>query len=193
MDDDAQRAMGMAAVAAGLLFFLGQGGELVFGDDSRVTSTAVVGLMAGAVASFGVAFWFMRKALAGSRLGRAGADVGLVGFGFLVAFSVQLASSMVVTGEVPENFILFAVGFLLIFVAHLLVARPLRRVLGNLWWLSVLAPVALIVALATNEIFIWHDLALFVFEGCWVAIGLVALRRAAVPAHQPLGPSLPAG
>ena len=81
------------------------------------------------------------------------------------------------TGEVPQNFILFAVGFLLVLVAHLVVARPLRAVLGTAWWLSPAAAVALLVALVINEIYIWHDLGLFVFEGCWVAMGLLALRR----------------
>ena len=59
-------------------------------------------------------------------------------------------------------------------MAHLVVARPLRAVLGRAWWLSIVAGVALLVALVVNEIYIWHDLALFVFEGCWVAMGLLA-------------------
>ncbi len=42
-----------------------------------------------------------------------------------------------------------------------------------------LVPVALLAALMVNEIFIWHDLALFVFEGCWVALGLLLLKQPA--------------
>jgi hypothetical protein len=46
------------------------------------------------------------------------------------------------------------------------------------------AAVALLLALVVNEIFIWHDLALFVFEGCWVALGLLLIRQhAAAPAE----------
>lgn len=170
--------MGLAGIAAGVLFFLGQGGELVFGDDSRPLFAVLVTFMALAIVAFGVAFLTMRQVLGASRAGRVGATIGVVGDVFLVAFAVQLAVSAARTGEVPQNFALFAVGFLLVLVAHLVVARPLRAVLGRAWWLSIVAGVALLVALVVNEIYIWHDLALFVFEGCWVAMGLLALRRA---------------
>lgn len=177
MNESALRRMGLAGVAGGVLFFLGQGGELVFGDDSRPIFAVLVTFMALAVVGFGVAFLAMRQVLDASRAGRVGATIGVVGDAFLVAFAVQLAVSAVRTGEVPQNFALFAVGFLLVLVAHLVVARPLRVVLGTAWWLSPAAAVALLVALMTNEIYIWHDLGLFVFEGCWVAMGLLALRR----------------
>lgn len=178
MDGSAQRRMGLAAVVAGVGFFLGQGGELVFGDDSRPVYAVLVGFLAIAIVSFGVAFWNMAKVLT-SRAGRTGARIGLVGDVFLLAFAVQLAVSAVTTGDVPENFALFALGFLLIFVAHLVVARPLAAVVGDAWWLSLLAGFALLAALVVNEVFIWHDLALFVFEACWVAIGALAIRRSA--------------
>ena len=177
MNESALRTMGLAGIAAGVLFFLGQGGELVLGDDSRPIFAVLVIFMALAVVGFGVAFLAMRQVLDASRAGRVGATIGVVGDAFLVAFAVQLAVSAVRTGEVPENFVLFAVGFLLVLVAHLVVARPLRVVLGTAWWLSPTAAVALLAALVTNEIYIWHDLGLFVFEGCWVAMGLLALRR----------------
>ena len=177
MNESALRTMGLAGIAAGALFFLGQGGELVLGDDSRPIFAVLVIFMALAVVAFGVAFLAMRQVLDASRAGRVGATIGVVGDAFLVAFAVQLAVSAVRTGEVPENFVLFAVGFLLVLVAHLVVARPLRVVLGTAWWLSPTAAVALLAALVTNEIYIWHDLGLFVFEGCWVAMGLLALRR----------------
>lgn len=179
METDAQRRLGAASVAAGALFFLGQGGELVFGDDSRVVYAVLVALLALAIVSFGVAFWNMQKVLATSRAGRLGAWLGLAGDIFLLAFAVQLVLSVVGSGKVPQNFILFALGFLLIFVAHLVVARPLRAVIGGGWWLSLVAALALLLALVANEVFIWHDLALFVFEGCWVAMGWLTLRRAA--------------
>lgn len=177
MSESAQRTMGLAGMAAGTLFFLGQGGELVLGDDSRPLLVVLVSFMALAVVAFGVAFLAMRRLLEPSRAGRVGATTGVVGVVFLVAFAIQLAVAAVRTGEVPQNFALFAVGFLLVFVAHLIVARPLRVVLGTAWWLSPVAAVALLVALVTGEIYVWHDLGLFVFEGCWVAMGLLALRR----------------
>jgi hypothetical protein len=183
MTERALRRMGTAAIAAGTLFFLGQGGELLFGDDSRAIYALLVALLAASIVSFGVAFWTMQSILAGSRPGRIGARLGVAGDMFLVAFAVQLGISVVSTGEVPQNFILFALGFLLIFVSHLVVARPLEVVLGRRWWLSITAALALLVGLLVNEVFIWHDLALFAFEGSWVAIGLLTLRRAASPTH----------
>jgi hypothetical protein len=181
MESRGVRRMGLAAVAAGMLFFLGQGGELVFGDDSRAVYAVLVALLAAAIVSFGVAFWTMQRVLATSRAGQVGARLGVAGDVFLLAFAVQLGISVAVTGEVPQNFILFAVGFLLIFTAHLVVARPLAAILGGTWWLSVVAAVTLLVGLVVNEVFIWHDLALFAFEGCWVAIGWFTLRRVSTP------------
>jgi hypothetical protein len=182
MSDDAARRMGLAGIVAGVTFFVGQGGELVVGDDSRPLLMLAVGFVALSIVSFGVAFLAMRSVLGHSRSGRIGATTGVVGIGFLLAFAVQLVVSAVRTGEVPQNFILFAIGFLLVFVAHLVVARPLAAVLGGAWWLSVVAAVALLAALVTNEVFIWHDLGLFVFEGCWVAVGVLAVRQTRQPA-----------
>jgi hypothetical protein len=54
----------------------------------------------------------------------------------------------------------------------------LAAVVGGAWWLSVVAAVTLLAALVVNEVVIWHDLALFAFEACWVALGVIALRRA---------------
>ena len=51
--------------------------------------------------------------------------------------------------------------------------------LFSAWWLSLVAGVSLLAALVVNEIFIWHDLALFVFEGCWVVLGLLLLKQPA--------------
>jgi hypothetical protein len=139
MIDNAQRTMGLAGITAGATFFLGQGGELVFGDDSSPLFTIIVVLMGVAVVGFGVAFLAMRQVLHSSRAGRIGATIGVVGDVFLLGFAVQLAVSAARTGEVPENFALFALGFLMVFVAHLMVARPLRAVIGGAWWLSIAA------------------------------------------------------
>lgn len=181
MIENAQRTMGLAGITAGATFFLGQGGELVFGDDSRPLFAIIVVLMGVAVVSFGVAFLAMRQVLHASPAGRVGATIGVVGDVFLLGFAVQLGIAAVRTGEVPQNFALFALGFLMVFVAHLVVARPLAAVIGGAGWLSIAAGFTLLAALVTNEIFIWHDLALFAFEACWVAIGALALKRAGQP------------
>ncbi|MGZ8743093.1 MAG: hypothetical protein ACXWXO_09240 [Nocardioides sp.] len=190
MIKNAQRTMGLAGITAGATFFLGQGGELVFGDDSRPLFAVIVVLMGVAVVSFGVAFLAMRRVLHASRAGRIGATVGVVGDVFLLGFAVQLSIAAVRTGELPENFALFALGFLMVFVAHLVVARPLAAVIGGAWWLSTAAGVTLLAALVTNEIFIWHDLALFAFEACWVAIGALALKRTGQPLMHAKAPAL---
>ena len=170
------RRTGGAAVAAGVLFFLGQGGELVFGDDSKALLVLFVSFLAAAIIAFGVAFWGLRTLLHASRAGRVGGMLGVVGSALLVAFSVQLMVAAAQTGEVPENFILFALGFLMILFAHLVLAFPLRRLVGGAWFLSPLAAVALAVGLFVHEKYIWHDVALFAFEACWVALGVVLLR-----------------
>lgn len=178
MSDSGLRRLGLASITAGAAFFLGQGGELAFGDDSTVLLAVLVAFFAVAIAGFGTAFLAMRQVLVASRAGRIGATVGLVGVAFLVAFAVQLGIAAARTGEVPENFILFAVGFLLVLVAHFVVARPLSAVVPGAGWLSVAAAVSLLAALVAGEVFVWHDLALFVFEGCWVAIGVRTIQRA---------------
>jgi hypothetical protein len=175
---------GLAAVVAGGLFFLGQGGELVLGDDSDPVFVVLVALLAVAILAFGVAFWSLRSLLRSSRAGRVGAGIGLAGTAFLVAFAVQLAIAAATTGEVPENFILFAVGFLLFVVAHFVIARPLRHLIGSAWWLSPVAAVTLFAALAVNEIYIWHDLALFAFEACWIGMGVLLLRSTRGRVHR---------
>jgi hypothetical protein len=181
---DSRRRVGIAAVLAGGLFFVGQGGELVLGDDSRGIFVVLVAALGVAILAFGVAFHGLRDVLSGSRAGRVGASIGLAGSAFLVAFAVQLSAAAATTGEVPENFILFAVGFLLVFAAHLVIARPLRVLVGSAWWVSLVAAAALLLALVVNEVFIWHDLALFVFEGCWVAFGVLLVRQTSVTAAE---------
>lgn len=189
MGTDVRRRTGWAAVVAGALFFLGQGGELVFGDDTDLLFGVLVALLAAAIVAFLVAFIGLRTLLAESRLGRTGATVGAVGGCFLVAFAVQLAVAAVRTGEVPENFVLFGLGFLLVVVAHMLLLRPLRALVGGAHWLSAVAGVALLVALFVHERYIWHDIALFVFEASWVTLGWRLLRRSAAHAgphrHRP--------
>jgi hypothetical protein len=79
------------------------------------------------------------------------------------------------TGEVPENFALFGIGFLLVLVGQLLFARDLRPRLGRGWLLPLVAVAGLVVALSLDVDPI-HDIGLFVFEGAWVALGVAMLR-----------------
>ena len=165
------RRAGVAAILAGALFFLGQAGELVFHEPGWLF---VVPGAAGLLA-FGVAFWELRRLMV-TRLGRIGMRIALAGFVLLALFVVQLLVELIRTGDVPENFILFALGFLLILIGQLLFARDLRHAVGRGWVLPWIGTVGLIVAL-TVETSVIHDPGLFVFEWSWIALGIALLRR----------------
>jgi hypothetical protein len=83
--------------------------------------------------------------------------------------------TVAVTGDIPENFVLFGLGFLLLFVGHLLIAPGLRHSLGRAWVLPLVGAVGILVAI-TLDIDPVHDIGLFVFEGGWVALGVALLR-----------------
>lgn len=177
------RRTGVAAILAGALIFAGQGGELVFGSPSDLVDAVFVALWAGGVVALGFAFAGLRALLRGSRAGQIAAWLGIAGSALLAAFAVQSAIEVARTGDVPETFVLFAPGFLLIFLAHVLVVSPLRRLpLGRGWVLPLIALAGGIVAGAAvdvdpaGRIPSVHDLALFVFEGAWIAFGVVLLR-----------------
>jgi hypothetical protein len=165
---------GVAAILVGALIFAGQAGELVFGSPGFLNVLFPL-LFSGGVVALGVALWGLRR-LATTRVGRVGVRLMLAGLVFLALFAVQVLVEVIRTGDIPGNFILFALGFLLLLVGQLLLARDLRHALGMAWVLPLAAVVGLIAALAGGENPI-HDIGLFVFEGAWVALGLALLRR----------------
>lgn len=166
---------GLAAILAGVLIFAGQAGELVFGSPSDLVDAVFVPLWIAGIVALGVALWGLRDLIAGTRLGRIGMRLALVGLGFLGLFAIQVAVELIRTGEIPENFILFAFGFLLVLVGQLLFARDLRPTLGRGWLFPLVAVAGLVVALSLDVDPI-HDIGLFVFEGAWVALGVALLR-----------------
>jgi hypothetical protein len=170
------RRTGVAAILTGLLIFAGQAGELVLGSPSDVVDAVFVALVAAGIVALGVVFWGLRTLLQGSRAGRIAAWLGLVGAALLAAFAVQAAIEVARSGEVPENFILFGLGFLLLFVAHLVLALPLRQLgIGRGWVLSPVAAAGVVVALVFDVDPV-HDIGLFVFEAAWVGLGVLLLR-----------------
>ena len=90
-------------------------------------------------------------------------------------FAVQAAVTAAVTGDIPDNFVLFALGFLLLFVGHLPIASGLRDAIGRAWVLPWFGAVGILVAITANVDPI-HDIGLFVFEGAWIALGVALLR-----------------
>lgn len=121
--------------------------------------------------------------IAGTRLGRVGIRLALVGVGFLGLFAIQVVVELIRTGEVPENFVLFGIGFLLVLVGQLLFARDLRPALGFARVLPIVAVVGLVMALFLDAVGL-HDIGLFVFEGAWVAFGVAVLRAKQRPAPE---------
>lgn len=167
---------GVAALLAGVLIFAGQGGELVFNED--VPESVYVSFVAAGFVALAVAIWGLRKLLAGSRVGRIGMRLALGGTVFLGFFAIHVFVELSRTGDIPENFILFLLGFLLILVGQLLFARDLQPALGRGWMLPIVGVVGLVLALFLNAVGL-HDIGLFVFEGAWVALGVTLLRTQA--------------
>jgi hypothetical protein len=165
---------GLAAILAGALIFAGQGGELVF-DDTAGGLWVTLGI--GGFLALGVAIWGLRALVGATRMGRVGIRMALVGGVFVCLFAVHVAVEQLRTGDVPDNFILFALGFLLILVGQLLFARDLRPLIGRAWLFPIVAVVGLVMALFLNSVGL-HDIGLFVFEGAWVGLGVALLRRA---------------
>lgn len=74
-----------------------------------------------------------------NRRGRIGWWLGIAGTGLLALFAVQAGVSMVRTGEVPETFLLFLLGFLFLIVGQVPFARELRHHVGWAWLLPLVA------------------------------------------------------
>jgi hypothetical protein len=167
----------VAAILAGVLYFAGQAGELVFGSPSDYVDAVFVGLVSAGFVALGVALWGLRDLIAGTRVGRVGIWLALAGVGLLGLFAIQVVVELARAGELPENFVLFALGFLLVTVGQLLFARDLRPTVGRAWVLPLVAVAGLAVALTVTTDPI-HDIGLFVFEASWAALGVALLRVA---------------
>jgi hypothetical protein len=161
---------GVAAILAGVLIFAGQAGELVFGN----APTALwVALGVPGIAALVAAIWGL-GGLVTTRTGRIGWRVCVAGVVLLGLFAVQALVTVILTGDVPGNFVLFGIGFLLLFVGHLLIATGLRDTLGRAWVLPLVGAAGILIAIIVEDGV--HDIGLFVFEGAWVALGVVLLR-----------------
>jgi hypothetical protein len=172
------RRTGVAAILVGALIFAGHGGELVFGSSGFLKVLFPI-LFSGGVIALAVALWGLRR-MATTRVGRVGVRLMLAGLVFLALFAVHVLVEVIRSGDIPENFVLFALGFLLLLVGQLLLARDLRHSLGWAWVLPLVAVVGLILALAGGENPV-HDIGLFVFEGAWVVLGVALLLRERAP------------
>jgi hypothetical protein len=162
---------GVAAILAGVLIFAGQAGELAFGD---AVGPLWVALGVLGIAALVVAIWGLGS-LVTTKTGRIGWRVCVGGVALLGLFAVQTVITVTLTGDIPGNFILFGLGFLMLFVGHVLIATGLRDALGRAWILPLAGAAGILVAITLNIDPI-HDIGLFVFEGAWVALGIALLR-----------------
>ena len=162
---------GVTAILAGVLYFAGQSGELAFGN---ALNPLWVALGVLGIAALVVAIWGLGR-LVNTRIGRIGWRMSVAGVVVLGLFAVQALITVAVTGDIPENFILFGLGFLLLFVGHLLIATGLRDAVGRAWMLPLVGAAGILIAITLNLDPI-HDIGLFVFEGAWVALGISVLR-----------------
>ena len=178
---------GVAAILAGVLIFAGQGGQLVFGDE--ISDAVYASFGAAGFVTLAVAIWGLRDVIAGTRVGRIGMRLALVGVAFLLLFGVHVFVELIRTGEIPGNFVLFLIGFLFILVGQLLFAWDLRPALGRGWVFPIVAVAGLVMALFLDAVGL-HDIGLFVFEGAWVGLG-VALLRGSPPSARPQPPAQP--
>lgn len=162
----------VAAILAGVLIFAGQAGELAFGN---TRNPLWVALSAVGIAALVVAIWGL-GGLVSSRTGRIGWRVCVAGVVLLGLFALQALITVALTGDIPGNFILFGLGFLLLFVGHVLIATGLRDALGRAWILPLVGATGILVAI-TLDIDPIHDIGLFVFESSWVALGIALLLQ----------------
>jgi hypothetical protein len=153
---------GVAAILAGVLIFAGQAGELAFGPASDAQTAIEVALSALGIAALVAAIWRL-GGLVSTRMGRIGWRVSVAGVVFLGLFAVQAVVTVALTGDIPDNFILFGLGFLLLFFGHLLIAPGLRETLGRAWLLPFVGAAGILVAI-TLDVDPIHDIGLFVFE-----------------------------
>ena len=164
---------GVSAILAGVLIFAGQGGELALGSEPTVLNVLWPLLGALGVGALVVAIWRLGR-LVSTRIGRIGWRVCVAGTVFLGLFAMQALVTVILTGDIPGNFVLFGLGFLLLFVGHLLIAPGLRDTLGRAWVLPLVGAAGILVAITVEDGV--HDIGLFVFEGAWVALGVALLR-----------------
>ena len=124
---------GIAAIVAGTLSFGGARRRARF--DEAIPEGVYVSLFAAGFVALAVALWGLRDLLAGTRAGRIGMRLALAGVAFLGLFAIHVFVELIRTGDIPDNFILFLLGFLLMLVGQLLFARDLRPALGRAWLL----------------------------------------------------------
>jgi hypothetical protein len=122
---------GVAAILAGVLIFAGQGGELAFSSDPAVLNVLEVVLFALGFAALVVAVWRLGR-LVSTRIGRPD-RLARLRRRDCVSRPLRRAGARHgdPDGRCARELRVFGIGFLLLFVGHLLIAAGLRDTLGR--------------------------------------------------------------
>jgi len=181
---------GWTAIVGGVLLMLSFGIELVHpvqeGDGTvldSVTSAVLMAMWGLGMLCFAATVYHVRALhqeaeVPLSRAGRAGVRLTLAGSALQVLFALVYGVTQAATDKGWEaSFVLFALGFLFLIVGEVLLgfgvrrAGVLRSAVAPFWVGATAAFVA--IGVFTDP---WHDLALAVYAGTWIALGMV-LRR----------------
>ncbi|HEU4811028.1 MAG TPA: hypothetical protein VFT00_02690, partial [Nocardioides sp.] len=120
-----RRRTGIAAVTAGAGFFAGQAGELVLGSPSDVVDIVFVLLVGIGFAGLALALWDLRAVVVAPTSARVGLWMAMTGAVVLLLFALQVLVVQARTGDVPQSFQLFALGFLLVLMGQVMFAPGL--------------------------------------------------------------------
>lgn len=185
------RRTGAAALAAGVLFLVSVGAELLqpVEQDGRIVNLPLalvyLALYGAAMACLVVTLASLRSLHRAadrplSRVGRVGVWTALAGSVLHTLFSIQLIASAVNTRTLPEVWALFGLGFLLLVVGQPLLAAGVRRadLVAGAWVFPLLGLAGTILVFFNVDPI--HDIGLFVFAAAWLGLGVRVLGRGRV-------------
>jgi hypothetical protein len=172
-------------MAAGPLLMTGVGLELAFSDWAKTGSgfaltmlAAVAGTVCMAVAVRGLRRVYAPGAPRPRRIGLA---LMLAGALLHVAFIAIHAATGAITGTPLEaSFLLFALGFLCLFVGGAMTAASLRRHDRSMAAAVGVGALCGLLAILV-DVDPWHDVALLASYASWVAVGALLLKGSALP------------
>ena len=153
----------------------------MLGSPSDLVDLLFVLLVGIGFAGLALVLWDLRAVIVAPTSARVGLWMAMTGALVLLVFAVQVVIVQASTGDVPQSFLLFALGFLLVLMGQVMFAPGLLGTeLSRAWPFPVIATLGLVVGLGLDADPV-HDLGLLAFEGAWVGFGVLLLRGA--PAH----------
>ena len=182
--EDVRRRVGLRAVLGGVLVAVGVELEWLLDfqePDGTVVRPAAFALCVS-VSALGFALlawasWGLRSAAEGrSRALYTGSLLSAAGAGLLLLFSLTVLVTGLANGSPAGlSFVVFGLGMLLLSVGPVILGLGLRRRLGGVSVLLVLAGLAAFAVIAV-PVDPWHDVSLVAMCAAWSGFG-VLLRR----------------